>query len=301
MRSLRWSDGRVAGVELKVSHLGARLVVGADGRKSMVAEAVGAEAFSWSPPLTCVYYSYWSGLELRAPAYYMRRGRLILRWPTNDGLTCLYVGCPRSEFLEFRQDIEGNFERSLELVPRLREEVAAGRREERFRGAADLPNYYRASFGDGWALAGDAGQHKDPATGFGMSDAFVGADLLAEAVDEALGGARSWPEALARYQRRRDESTASSFQLTLASASLAPLSPPLERYFEAASQSSAEVTRILGVLGGVVPSREVFSRAHIEAFMGGTAETSPPGRSDIAAGLAAVHRQADTGDQGSPV
>jgi 2-polyprenyl-6-methoxyphenol hydroxylase-like FAD-dependent oxidoreductase len=184
-------------------------------------------------------------------------------------LTCLYVGGPHLEFHEFRRDIEGNFMRALEVIPGLRDEVESGRREERFRGAADLPNFYRTSAGRGWALAGDAGHHKDPTTGFGMSDAFSSAEMLASAADDALSGRRPWDEALAGYQEQRDQTTANSYLLTLASAALEPLPPRLERYFEAASDSPEEATRILGVLGGAVPVAEVFNRAHIDAFIGG--------------------------------
>ncbi|HEY6379291.1 MAG TPA: NAD(P)/FAD-dependent oxidoreductase [Candidatus Dormibacteraeota bacterium] len=275
VQSVRWSDGRACGVEVRAlsgaaTRLDARLVVGADGRNSRVAREVRAEAYGWSPPLTFVYYSYWSGMATISPAYHMRPGRLILRWPTNDGLTCLYVGSPHSEFVEFRRDIEGNFLRSLEAVPGLREETTAGRREERFRGAADLPNFYRTSFGDGWALAGDAGHHKDPTTGLGMSDALASAELLAGAVDEALVGRRSWNAALGDYQRGRDEATANGLRLTLSAAALDPLPPRLQHYYEAASENPEAVTRILGALGGAIPLDDVFSAARIEAVVGGS-------------------------------
>jgi 2-polyprenyl-6-methoxyphenol hydroxylase-like FAD-dependent oxidoreductase len=264
VQSLRWSEGRVVGIDVKGSHLDGHFVVGADGRNSLVANAVGAEAYNWSPPLSFVYYSYWSGLATQAPVYYMRPGYLILRWPTNDGLTCLYVGRPHSGFQQFREDIEGNFMRALEVIPGLREEVAAGSREERFRGAADLPNFYRQSYGYGWALVGDAGHHKDPTTGFGMSDAFASAEMLAEALS---AGDRE--AALASYQRRRDEATASSYLQTLSSAALEPLPGRLERYFQAASRDPGEVTRILGVMSGAVPTEEVFTRSYIDAFLAG--------------------------------
>ena len=57
-----------------------------------------------------------------------------------------------------------------------------------FAGTGHLPNRYRRSAGPGWALVGDAGHFKDPSTGMGMSDAFMAADLLAEALDLGLTG-----------------------------------------------------------------------------------------------------------------
>jgi flavin-dependent dehydrogenase len=265
VRSVRWSEGRARGVDIKpasgaTGHLDARLVVGADGRHSLIAAQVGAQAYTNEPPLTFVYYSYWSGVPTQSPIYHMRPGRLILRWPTNDGLTCVYVGGRHSEFAGFRRDVEGNFMRSLDVIPGLRDELVAGRREERFRGAADLPNYYRTSFGDGWALAGDAGHHKDPTTGFGMSDAFASAELLATAADAVLVGERPWKQALGDYQRRRDDATANGFRLTLSAASLDPLAPHLQDLYEAASTRPEAVTRIIGVLGGITPLGGGFSR-----------------------------------------
>ena len=44
-------------------------------------------------------------------------------------------------------------------------------------------NFYRRPYGDGWALVGDAGYHKDPILAIGISDAFRDAQLLADASD----------------------------------------------------------------------------------------------------------------------
>ncbi len=265
VRSVRWSEGRACGVDIApasgaAGHLDARLVVGADGRHSLIASQVGAQTYTNEPPLTFAYYSYWSGVPTPSPMYYMRPGRLILRWPTNDGLTCVYVGGRHSEFAGFRRDVESNFMRSLDVIPGLRDELGTGRREERFRGAADLPNYYRTSFGDGWALAGDAGHHKDPTTGLGMSDAFASAELLATAVHAALVGELPWKEALGDYQRGRDDATANGFRLTLTAASLDPLAPHVQDLYEAASSRPAAVTRIIGVLGGITPLGGGFAK-----------------------------------------
>jgi 2-polyprenyl-6-methoxyphenol hydroxylase-like FAD-dependent oxidoreductase len=273
VRSLRWSEGRACGVDIKPSsgaagHIDARLVVGADGRHSLIAAEVGAEAHVREPPLTFVYYSYWSGVPTRSPSYHMRPGRLILRWPTNGDLTCVYVGGCQSEFAAFRRDIEGNFMKSLEAISGLREEIAAGRREERFRGASDLANFYRTSYGNGWALAGDAGHHKDPTTGLGMSEAFASAEMLAAAVNEALVGGRPWTEALRSYQQRRDDATANGFRLTLSAAALKPLPTHLRRYYEAASRRPETVTRIIGALGGMIPVDDVFSAGRIASVVG---------------------------------
>ncbi|MBV9582828.1 MAG: FAD-dependent monooxygenase [Chloroflexi bacterium] len=269
---LAWSDGRVVGIRGRSRSgsrlaLGGRLVVGADGLHSTVVRQTAAEAYAWHPPLTCVYYAYWSGIEPRRASFHPRPGRLILVWPTNDELTCVCVAWRHADFARFQADVEGNFLATLELVDGLRERVTAGRRETSFYGTADLPNQYRASHGPGWALVGDAGHHKDPATGMGMSDAFLSAELLAAALDDAQAGRRSPDEALAAYSRVRDAATDNSFRLTLRTAALEPVAEHLLAYYARAATDPEQIRLVLGALGGSLPFREVYSRERIEATL----------------------------------
>ena len=188
-------------------------------------------------------------------------------WPTNDDLTCVYVAWPHHQFHQVRKDVENNFHSALKLVPGLHDTIASGRREERFAGTGDLPNLYRTSAGPGWALAGDAGHHKDPSTGMGMSDAFLAAELLAEAVHDGLAGRRPMDAAVAGYQHRRDVITANGFELTLTTARLAPLSVRLEAFYRVAAGQPEVVRQIFGVLGGSIPIADVYSDRRIEATL----------------------------------
>jgi 2-polyprenyl-6-methoxyphenol hydroxylase-like FAD-dependent oxidoreductase len=275
---LTWSAGRVTGINGRRKsgarlQLDGHLVVGADGLHSTVARMVGAGTYAWQPPLTCVYYAYWSGVEPRRASFHPRPGRLVLVWPTNDDLTCVYVAWRHADFAHFRADVEGNFLATLELVAGLRERVSAGRRQTPFRGTADLPNQYRTSYGPGWALVGDAGHHKDPSTGMGMSDAFVSAELLAEAIDDALAGRRSQRAALAAYAQSRDAATANGLRLTLRTATLEPASDQVLRFYSVSAAHPELTTRVLGALGGSIPFEDVYSRQHILVAL---ARPAPP-------------------------
>ena len=235
---------------------------------STVARHAGADAYAWHAPLTCAYYAYWSGVRPRRASFHPRPGRLILVWPTNDELTCVYVAWRYAEFARFRADVEDNFLATLELVAGLRDRVTAGRRETSFRGTADLPNQYRTSHGPGWVLVGDAGHHKDPATGMGMSDAFLSAELLAAALDDAQAGRRSQDEALASYTQARDAATENGFRLTLRTAALEPVSEHLLPYYARAATDPEQIRLVLGALGGSLPFREVYSPDRIRATLG---------------------------------
>lgn len=62
-------DGRAVGIKGRSRHGGstierARVVIGADGLRSFVAEAVRPEQYDEKPPLCVGYYTYWSGLPM---------------------------------------------------------------------------------------------------------------------------------------------------------------------------------------------------------------------------------------------
>ena len=167
----------------------ARLVVGADGRRSLVARAMTAPAYCVRPSLTCVYYAYWSGVAFGGEfeAYSLPR-RVILLFPTNDGQVCTYLAWPRAEFRSVRADAEAEAWAALAQVPGLAGRLRAGQRAARVVGTGDLPNFFRTPYGPGWALVGDGGYHRDPLTAQGISDAFRDAQLLSEAIDAGLAG-----------------------------------------------------------------------------------------------------------------
>ena len=124
---------------------------------------------------------------------------------TNDGLRIVIVFWPTEEFRAVRADVEGSFHEALALAPPLAERLAAGERADRFYGIADLPFWYRKPYGPGWALVGDAGYHKHPLTAYGITDAFRDAETVAAALDDAFAGRNEYEEAMAGYQRSRDE------------------------------------------------------------------------------------------------
>ncbi|HJR53868.1 MAG TPA: NAD(P)/FAD-dependent oxidoreductase, partial [Gemmatimonadota bacterium] len=168
----------------------ARVVVGADGLRSTVAEAVEPEQYNEKTPLLAAYYTYWSDLPLdgRFQAWNLPH-RGMAAWPTNDDCTLLIAGWPFAEFDERKKDVEGNYHSVIDMVPELAERVRDAKREERFLGMA-VPGYFRKPYGPGWALVGDAGYNKDFITAQGISDAFRDAELCSTALDEWLSGAR---------------------------------------------------------------------------------------------------------------
>jgi flavin-dependent dehydrogenase len=249
----------------------ASIVVGADGLRSAVARMVDAPAYDARPPLTCAFYSYWDGVPVAGPELYVRPDRTLITSPTNDGLTILIVFWPNAAFEEVSADVEGAYMAAVDLAPALAERIRAGRRAERFHGTADLPFFFRKPHGPGWALVGDAGYHKDPITAQGIADAFRDAELLADAVDDGLSGRRPLEDALAEYQRCRDEAVRPIYEMTYQFASLQPPPPEQQQLLAALQHDQAQADRFFGTIAGTVPIPEFFSPENVARIVGGAA------------------------------
>jgi flavin-dependent dehydrogenase len=276
VESLVFDDGRVVGIRghekggKTVTEL-ARVVVGADGRYSLVAGAVGAREYNEKPQLQASYYSYWSGLPMSGRfETALRPGLGYAAWPTNDDLTLVIAGRTIDQFGALRRDVEATFLETLEIAPAFADRVRSAKREERFLGAA-LRGYFRKPFGPGWALVGDAGYNKDFITAQGIQDAFRDAELCASAVDDALEGRRSFESALGEYQRCRDEQVLPMYEFTAELASLAPPPPEKQQLLSAVSRSRKAMDGFARVAAGVTSPAEFFSDENVGRILGAAA------------------------------
>jgi len=245
----------------------ASIVIGADGLWSRVARAVDAPFEIQHESRSCAYYAYWRGVPTDGVEFYRRLGRVILVFPTHGGRTCIYVGWPCDETGAYRADVRGGYLRTLELAPDLARRVAAGRQVQAFKGTNKLPNHYRRAWGRGWALAGDAAYHRDPITGMGIGDAFLGARLLAEALESVLQSAAPSEAALAGYQEELHRGTRAVFDYTLLSAALDDPTP-LSAFYAAVAKDPEASRQMMNVLAGTAPFRGFFNRANIDRLTG---------------------------------
>ncbi len=246
----------------------ARVVVGADGRNSRVAEAVEAEHYNDKPKLMLSYYTYWSGLPVSGFEIVVRPYRGWGAAPTNDGLTMVVVGWPYAEAKAYKADIEANYLKTLELAPEFAARVGAATREERFAGGA-VPNFFRKPFGPGWALVGDAGYTKDPITAQGISDAFRDAELCSTALDETFTGARSFSDAMSDYQRTRDIEVLPMYDFTTQLATNEPPPPEMQQLLGAVHGNREAMDAFVSVTAGTVSPVEFFDPDNVGRIMNG--------------------------------
>lgn len=226
--------GRVTGVTARGAdgtrlELSASLVIGADGVHSSMAQWFGAEVVESHGPSSATFYTYvagvpWGGIEL-----HLGDRAYAGVFPTHRDEACVWLIQPEAEL----DDVMGAggarldaWLRSLRRsFPRLEQRIRGGKVTAPLRGSVGLPNQVRRAAGPGWALIGDAGYHRDPITGHGMTDAFRDAELLAEAAVVTLRCPSAEASAMARFEGQRDAALAETFALTVA---LGAFPPPAE-------------------------------------------------------------------------
>ena len=261
-------DGRVTGVRghgedgrTVTEH--ARIVIGADGRNSLLARTVKPEKYNEKPPLMSAYYTYWSGLPMKGRfEAYVRPDRAFAAWPTNDDLTVVIGGWPYAEFEANKRDIEGNYLKMMELAPSFADRLRSATREARFVGAA-VPNFFRKPYGPGWALVGDAGYNRDFITAQGIHDAFRDAELCAEALDETFSQARTFETAMTQYQSTRDQQVLPMYEFTTQLATLEPPPPDLQQLLGAVHGNQQAMDAFMRVTAGVTSPAEFFSEDNV--------------------------------------
>ena len=246
----------------------ARIVIGADGARSMVADAVNAPIYFDRGMLTCNYYSYWSGVQHEGVELYPREGRTIVVDKTNDGLSMICIVFPKEEFDRIRSNIEGEYLRTIQQnAPTLFERLRNAKREERFAGTGFLPNFFRKPYGNGWALVGDAGYVKDPILAQGITNSFSHAEMLAQALDEAFLGLRDMDDALADYEYNRNDEVLAMFEHNCELAMLEPPPPEMVTLLNALRGNPAQINRFLGTVAGTVSLTDFFSPENINRIM----------------------------------
>jgi flavin-dependent dehydrogenase len=201
-------DGdRVVGARVRGRHgtteLRAPLVVGADGRHSTVAKRAGAEEYLGVDTQRGGYWAYFPTTaaieQLPCQAYIEINGpdaRFLFR--TDGDLVISGALAPVDVARTWTRDIEKHVRDSLARSELLRPCLDRNPAASEFTGLRKLRCFFRVPVGPGWALVGDAGLHKDPTPGYGITDALRDAKALAAAIVDGREAA------LEMYWRERD-------------------------------------------------------------------------------------------------
>jgi flavin-dependent dehydrogenase len=220
---LRDASGRVTGItarsrdgaELVVQ---ARYVVAADGMRSPTAVRIGARTLTGFDADVSLYYAYVDDLDRRGFEFHVAPQAYAGVFPTHDGQACVWLSRP-SALLDGVRRAGGRradaWVAAIAAVsPALGARLRDGRVASPVRGCVAPPNHVREAAGPGWALVGDAGYHRDPITGHGITDAFRDAELLAGALHRSLAEPAAERAALVGFAAARDAALTDTYRLT---------------------------------------------------------------------------------------
>jgi 2-polyprenyl-6-methoxyphenol hydroxylase-like FAD-dependent oxidoreductase len=251
------AGGRVSGVVAEVGgerrQLGSRLVVGADGYRSKVAELAGLPGRLSANKR----FGYQAGYRnVRLPPGWT--GAIWVQEPrananavfcNNDGVAMLAAFHLKDRLADFKRDREDALLSSFASLADA-PDLSRAERVTDFIGTADYPSMTRRHMvRPGVALVGDAAMVGDPLQGVGCGWAFQSAEWLADAVAGPLtsGGGQEIDTGARRYERRHRR-TLLPHQLTNNQISRAEnLTPMMRTLYGGASRNQRVADRVIAV------------------------------------------------------
>ncbi|WLP89936.1 NAD(P)/FAD-dependent oxidoreductase [Gordonia sp. NB41Y] len=256
-----WKGGRAVGVRYadpngNQHNIYARVVLGADGRRSSVASQVGAfEPYRASKNGRGLVFRYADD-----PRFGTRDGETIFQWRDQESYAFLFPSVPAPKMLvlfmgaaeEARvalEDGEDYWQRKLRQHPGVAERLNGATGFTAIRATGDTTSYFRASSGPGWALIGDAGHFKDPVIGQGQRDALWSGRRIAEVIAEALHDPATLDRALQEWEHERDAECLHAYHFGNIETAVEPISPVVVNLFRRNARTD-DVTPDAGDLFG---------------------------------------------------
>jgi flavin-dependent dehydrogenase len=240
--------------------LRSRLVVGADGRASVVARALGLVRPHRLKRLALIrHVSGIEGLGDRGEIYVDPPDYCILN-PVAPGIVNLGLVVPLAHAKPFRGRLETFFEARLKQLRRVPARLAG------MSGAGPLmtmgPLAYRVGEPavGGVMLAGDAAGFYDPFTGEGLYTALRSAEMLAEVASTALERGDLSAAALAPYAQARRAAFAAKARVTRALQLLIAHRGTANLAARFLARRPALLDTLMGVIGDFVPPGALLRR-----------------------------------------
>ncbi|HEX9563011.1 MAG TPA: NAD(P)/FAD-dependent oxidoreductase [Gemmatimonadaceae bacterium] len=282
------AGGRITGV---VAHDGrgprvlrSRLLIGADGLRSVVARRAGLGAHGrWPRRLALVTHYRDVRLDADVGDMHVLPDGYAGFAPVGAGLTNVALVVPARRSVEFHGNTTGFMAAELGRHPRLASRLVHAERVSAVRAVGPFNWRARQAWRPGLALVGDAADFFDPFTGEGIYAAMRGAELLCGYAFEAARArsSRSADIALDAYDRcRRREFTGKWNVERIIAAAVASRSV-MNLAARALSARPALADTLVGVTGDFVPANEVLRMRYIlqlvaAAWTGGAVRQDPP-------------------------
>lgn len=257
--------GLVRGVKAEAAdgapvEMRSRLVVGADGRASVVAHALGLVRPHRLRRLALIrHVSGIEGLGDRGEIYVDPPDYCILN-PVAPGIANVGLVVPLAHARSYRSRLEVFMEARLRQLRHVAARLAGVTAEGPVMAMGPLAYRVREPRVGGVLLAGDAAGFYDPFTGEGLYTALRSAELLAEAAHPALSTGDVSAAALASYARAKRAAFADKARVTRVLQFIIAhrrLANGAARFLQ---RRPALLGTLMGVIGDFVPPRAIWSQ-----------------------------------------
>jgi flavin-dependent dehydrogenase len=274
---LRAADGAVCGVRAlapdgSAREVRARIVVGADGLRSIVARRLGLAHFARVPRRLALvtHYVGVQGMSEYGEMHVERDGYLGLA-RVGDDVVNVAVVVPFAQARAASGSAAGFFERWLLARPHVAPRFDRAERISPVRATGPFAQRAHRAWARGAALVGDAADFFDPFTGEGIYAALRGGELLAPALVNALAAPtlKAADAAMAAYDRARRREFGGKWKLERL-IGLAVALPGVMNHAAAVLARRKDLADLLvGVTGDFVPPRQVLSPGYVAALLFG--------------------------------
>ena len=268
---VRGDGGRGVGVRTlphdgEPSIIRARLVVGADGLRSIVARKLGvARRLPWPRRIAFVtHYRGVHGVGERGEMHVEREGYLGIA-NVGRGETNVALVVPASRARRLGSDPASYLDAWLRRSSHLADRFVGAERVSKVRATGPFASAVRRAWAPGAALVGDAADFFDPFTGEGIYAALRGGEMLAPFAIEALGASRrdAADRALAAYDRARRAEFRGKWMVERMIGAAVGFPPLINRAASVLSRRKDMADLLVGVAGDFVPAREVLRPGYL--------------------------------------
>jgi flavin-dependent dehydrogenase len=262
---LRDSNGRACGIRVRdgdaTRDIAARVVVGADGLRSVVGRRLGLiRSARW--PRRVGFVTHFSGVEglgSGGEMHVTRKGYCGLA-NVGGGVTNVGMAMPVRFAHGAAGDVAGFMEQWVRAHPALGPRFARAERVTPALATGPFAVHARRAWAPGAALVGDAADFFDPFTGEGMFEALRGGEMLGPYLCTALASnsPRVMDEALAAYDRARRYQFADAWRVQKVVALAVAWPPLLNHTVRAANNSRAIADLVVNVASGFLSPGELL-------------------------------------------
>ena len=222
------SSGKVSGIKGRhpkeaEESFTAKLVVGADGRFSTVAQKVDAPVIHQRTDCdTTLYFAAWENVApydaqggTVAQIHTSGDGFSYVFMPTADGLINVIAQGQSDLYDPPTGEVQEDYLRKLQAQPYVWRRLKNAKQAGKLKGMKRINNLFRQAGGDGWVLVGDAYHQKDSLDAQGIYDALLGSKFLGQELVAWHEGKQGLETAVANYSTRIWDDVKPMFDATM--------------------------------------------------------------------------------------